>query len=164
MINLDKKNIVYNREESIKLKKEFWTAFGIYMKKYIPVYGEKINWVNFNTNCKPIYFQLDADNKTARFYIDIRHKNETIRELFYLQIKEYQNILNENLGELIWIKDFINPSGIIHPRIYIELYGKSIFNKNDWKDLFEFFETKIVAIKEFWDMVDEIFIDLENNL
>jgi hypothetical protein len=155
---------VYNREESSKLKKEFWTAFGVYMKKYIPIYGEKINWVNFNTNCKPVYFQLDADNKTARFCIDIRHKNADVRELFYLQILEYKNILNENLGDLIWLKEHLNSTGIVHPRIYIEMHGKSIFNKNDWKDLFIFFEEKIVAIKEFWDMVDEIFIEMENDL
>ena len=155
---------MYNREESSKLKKEFWTAFGVYMKKYIPVYGEKINWVNFNTNCKPVYFQLDADNKTARFCIDIRHKNADVRELFYLQMLDYQNILNENLGDLIWLKEYLNPTGIVHPRIYIEMHGKSIFNKKDWKDLFIFFEDKIVAIKEFWDMVDQIFIEMENDL
>jgi hypothetical protein len=155
---------VYNREESSKLKKEFWTAFGVYMKKYIPVYGEKINWMNFNTNCKPVYFQLDADNKRARFCIDIRHKNEDVRELFYLQMLDYKNILNENLGELIWLKEYLNPTGIVHPCIYIEMHGKSIFNKNDWKDLFIFFEEKIVAIKEFWDIVDEIFIEMENDL
>ena len=44
------------------------------------------------------------------------------------------------------------------------MHGKSIFNKNDWKDLFIFFEEKIVAIKEFWDMVEDIFIEMENNL
>ncbi len=155
---------MYNREESNKLKKEFWTAFGVYMKKYITVYGEKIHWMNFNTNCKPVYFQLDADNKTAKFCIDIRHKNADVRELFYLQILDYQNILNENLGDLIWLKEYLNPTGIVHPRIFIEMHGKSIFNKNDWKDLFIFFEEKIVAIKEFWDMVEDIFIEMENNL
>lgn len=155
---------MYSREESVKIKKEFWTTFGIYMKKYIPIYGEKINWVNFNTNCKPIYFQLDADNKTARFYIDIRDKNKSIRELFYLQLLEYQKVLNEKLGDLIWLSEFTNINGIKHPRIYIEMHSKSIYNKNDWEDLFIFFEEKIVGIKEFWDMVDTIFIDLENNL
>ena len=155
---------MYSREESVKIKKEFWTTFGIYMKKYIPIYGEKINWVNFNTNCKPIYFQLDADNKTARFYIDIRDKNKSIRELFYLQLLEYQKVLNEKLGDLIWLSEFTNINGIKHPRIYIEMHGKSIYNKKDWEDLFIFFEEKIVGIKEFWDMVDTIFIDLENNL
>ena len=75
----------------------------------------------------------------------------------------YQNILNENLGDLIWLKEYLNPTGIVHPRIFIEMHGKSIFNKNDWKDLFIFFEEKIVAIKEFWDMVEDIFIEMENN-
>ncbi|MEN9002196.1 MAG: hypothetical protein ABF242_07785, partial [Flavobacteriales bacterium] len=38
-------NTMFSKEESKSLRKEFWTTFGVYMKKYNKVYHNKVRWV-----------------------------------------------------------------------------------------------------------------------
>ena len=60
------------------------------MVKYQSVTGSKVNWINYNTGVKNIYFRLEVDQHSARVFIDLQHKDEDIRELFYEQFVYYQ--------------------------------------------------------------------------
>ena len=104
---------MYSKEESKSLRKEFWTSFGVYMKKYNKVYQGKINWVNYNTKCKDIYFRLDVNKKKASFSFDLQHRDSGLRELFYDKQKRnlfgskarksVQKLLTNNIAEQ-WLK------------------------------------------------------------
>ncbi len=54
---------MFSKQDASKLKKEFWTAFGRYMKPVLSADGEKINWINYKTGEKDIVFKMDADSK-----------------------------------------------------------------------------------------------------
>lgn len=153
---------MYSKEEAKTLRKDFWTSFGVYMKKYNKVYHQKIRWVNYNTKCKDIYFRLEATKKKAYFSIDLQHRDESMRELFYEQFQELQMVIKDTFKyELTWLNDHESPFGN-SSRIYTELENISVFNKNDWSEIFQFLEQNIIDAHTFWEDFGEIFKNLEN--
>ena len=153
---------MYSKEESRSLRREFWTSFGVYMKKYNKVYQGKINWVNYNTKCKDIYFRLDVTKKKASFTFDLQHRDTGMRELFYEQFTELKAVINDSFeNELTWVSEFETEYGT-SSRIYAELENVSVFNKNDWHDVFPFLEKNIVSAHEFWNEFSDIFTNLED--
>ncbi|MEN8786611.1 MAG: DUF4268 domain-containing protein [Flavobacteriales bacterium] len=153
---------MYSKEESRSLRREFWTSFGVYMKKYNKVYQGKINWVNYNTKCKDIYFRLDVTKKKASFSFDLQHRDTGMRELFYEQFTELKAVINDSFeNELTWVSEFETEYGT-SSRIYAELENVSVFNKNDWHDVFPFLEKNIVSAHEFWNEFSDIFTNLED--
>ena len=152
---------MFSKEEARKLKTEFWTSFGFYMKKHRNHRNEKINWVNYKTKCKDIYFRLDVDNKKANFSIDIQQNDEGIRTLFYEQFTELKTVLNSSFEyELEWDLEYYTEHGVIS-RIGCELKGISVNNKNTWKEIFLFMERNILDAHNFCEDFGEIFIALE---
>lgn len=79
---------MYKKDEASQLRQAFWTAFGQYMAPIPSVEGEKINWVNYKTGVKNVYFRMFADSKKARISIEITHSDICIQELFYEQFKD----------------------------------------------------------------------------
>ena len=153
---------MYSKEESKSLKKEFWTTFGVYMKKYNKLYENKIRWVNYKTTCKDIYFRLDADKKKAYFSIDLQHRDESIRALFYEQFTELKAVITEEFkSKLTWEEECETYYGTFS-RIQTEIPNVSIFNKNNWQEMFQFLEQNIVNAHDFWEDYGEIFKNLEN--
>lgn len=153
---------MYSKEEAKTLRKDFWTSFGVYMKKYNKVYHQKIRWVNYNTKCKDIYFRLEATKKKAYFSVDLQHRDEGMRELFYEQFQELQLIIKDAFKyELTWLKNYESSFGD-SARIYTELENVNIFNKDDWSKTFQFLEQNITDAHNFWEDFGEIFKNLEN--
>lgn len=135
------------------------------MKKYIPEYGGKIKWVNYNTYCSPIFFKVDADNKLATFSIEVYHSKDSIRELFFMQLQEYKTVLDSYFDQqLTWVADFYNEDGKVCDKIYIELPNKSVFVEDNWKELFVFFEKNLISAHEFWEDLGEVFKQMEREL
>ena len=51
---------MYNRNEHAKIKQEFWTSFGRYMMLVQSAGIEKVNWVNYKTGIKGVFFKMDV--------------------------------------------------------------------------------------------------------
>lgn len=153
---------MYTKEEKRTFKTEFWNSFGIYMKKYNKEYG-RVRWVNYRTNIKDIYFRLDLNEKKATFAIELQHNNDGIRELYYEQFLELKTVLSSNIGEkLIWKEVEFNQFNHPMSTIYAELPDVSIYNKNNWQEVFQFFEKRMVGLHGFWVEFKEIFKQLDN--
>ena len=153
---------MWSKEEARNRKKRFFTNFGIYMKKYIPEYGEKIRWVNYRTGVNDIKFKIECQKKISRVCIDIVHKDQSIREIFYEQFEEFKSILNQSMDEMVWIKKYRLDSGYYIARIYTELTGPSINSESDWGEIYCFIEKNLIALHEFWEVSQDIFRDLDN--
>jgi len=153
---------MYTKEEKKNINTEFWNSFGVYMKKYNSKYG-RVRWVNYRTNIKDVYFRLNFTRTNALFSIDIQHHDDGIRELFYEQILELKAVLRANVGEeLIWEEVKLNQFNPPVSCIYEELPNVSIYNKDNWQSVFQFFEKRMVGTHEFWLEFQEIFKQLEN--
>jgi hypothetical protein len=144
---------MYSRQEASQLRQEFWTAFGQYMAPLPSADGLKVNWVNYKTGIKDIYFRMNADNRKASISIDITHKDTGVQALYYEQFQQLKLPLQEALGES-WNWQLHTPDewGNQFSRIYIELPGVNIFKREDWPELISFFKPRIRALDEFWSM------------
>lgn len=153
---------MYTKEETSRIKQEFWTVFGQYLSPYKSINGEKVNWVNYKTGIKHIYFRMNADKKQASISIDITQPDEGIQELFYEQFLELKLVLKDAIGEdWIWDLHHVDENGKTISRIYKEIKLVSIFNKSDWPVLISFFKPRILALDNFWNDAKYIFDDLK---
>lgn len=105
---------------------------------------------------------MEAAQKTATISIELAHPDSGIRELFFEQFLEFKTILHTTTGEeWLWEMQHTDESGKTYSRIYRQLNGVSIFNKNDWPALISFFKPGIIALDEFWTMVKDSFEGLK---
>lgn len=142
---------MYSRQQASQLRQQFWTTFGQYMTPVLSAEGEKINWINYKTGEKDIYFKMQADNKTASIAIEITHKDAGIQQLYFEQFAELKKII-ENLieEEWIWQLHTTNEKGKLISRIYKEINNVNVFKKEEWPLLISFFKPRIIALDEFW--------------
>ena len=114
--------------------------------------GQKINWINYKTGVKHIYFRMEVDNKYAYIYIEISHPDKDLRELMYEQFLTYQTVLHQELAEQwIWDPVYYDIHGKETARISMHLDEKiSVFKPEDWPTLISFFKPRIIALDAFW--------------
>ena len=134
---------MFSKEESAKIRQEFWTSFG----KSFPR-----KWMLYNTKIKGLSFKFAADRKKAFVCLDIEHSNEIINELLYEQLISLKKILtSEYLPEVIYDNAFELENGKFIHRIYIPFDKKfSIHNKNTWRDCYEFFVENMTQFELFF--------------
>jgi Domain of unknown function (DUF4268) len=142
---------LYSKDEASQLKQAFWTTFGQYISPQLSAEGLKVNWINYKTGIKHLYFKMEADKRSASLAIEIAHPDAGIQELFFEQFKELKTMLHSSLQEdWDWQPHTINDQGKITSRIFKQIDNVSIFNKNDWPVLISFFKPRIIALDEFW--------------
>jgi len=144
---------MYSKDEASQIKQAFWTTFGQYIAPQLSADGLKVNWVNYKTGIKHLYFKMDADNKSASIGITITHPDTGIQELFFEQFLEIKTLLERYLNEeWIWALHQQDMNGKIVSRIYTELKDASIYNREHWPRLISFFKPRIIALDEFWSV------------
>ena len=122
---------MFSKEEAASLRKEFWTNFG----KSFPR-----KWLLYNTKIKGFSFKFQADNKKALVCLDFEHPDEIANELLFDQLLGLKNLLLSELPEAIFDENYVLENGKIIRRIYVNFDKKfSIYNKNTWRDCYEFF-------------------------
>lgn len=140
---------MFSKEEAAQIKKEFWTSFG----KSFPR-----KWVLYDTKIKDFAFKFYCDNKKAEISIDIEIKDEVFRNAYYEKLWSLEGILEEELGGEVYKDEFYAlDNGKIISRFWVEKHDVSIYNKNTWQDIFEFFVDKMSAFERvYWEYEDFI--------
>ena len=134
---------MFSKEDSTKLRKEFWTSFG----KSFPR-----KWLLYNTKIKGLSFKFQADRKKASVCLDFDHPDEIANELLYDQLISLNKVLiSEYLPEVIYDSQFELESHKIIRRIYVPFNKKfSIHNKDTWLECYEFFVEKMTMLELFF--------------
>jgi hypothetical protein len=144
---------MYSKQETQQLKKEFWINFS---EKY------PRKWVLYDTKIKDFSFKFYVDNKKAQVSIDIEHRNEEKRVAYFEKIEALKNILEEEfIPDLVYQKNFTLDNGKTISRIWVEKTGIAVSNRNDWDDVFYFFNKKMNAFELFYFEYDEFIKDIE---
>jgi hypothetical protein len=142
---------LYSKEEASQLKQAFWTAFGQYLKPQLSADGMRINWVNYKTGIKHLYFKMQADKRSAYIAIEITHPDADLQQLMFEQFMELRTMLHTQLlDEWDWQLHTTDENQKTVSRIVKVLPGVSIFNQQDWPALISFFKPRIIALDEFW--------------
>ncbi|MCW8313347.1 MULTISPECIES: DUF4268 domain-containing protein [Sphingobacterium] len=142
---------MYSRDEVKQIKQLFWTKFGQFMVLHPSADGEKVNWVNYKTGIKHLYFRMDADKNEAKIAISWSQPDAGIRALMAEQFMQFKAVLHAILGEeWTWEMDSHDEYGRPVCQIYTVLEGHSIFDESEWGTLISFFKSRIIALDEFW--------------
>ncbi|WP_125719301.1 DUF4268 domain-containing protein [Flavobacterium ustbae] len=145
---------MYSREESQRIKREFWVAFA---EKY------PRKWVLYDTKIKDFSFKFYVDNKKAQVLIDIEHRSDEKRIAYFEKLEALKNILEEEfIKNLVFEKNYTLESGKNISRIWVEKLEVGFSNKNTWDTIFDFFNENMHALEMFYLEYDEFIKDVEN--
>lgn len=145
---------MYSREESQRIKREFWVAFA---EKY------PRKWVLYDTKIKDFSFKFFVDNKKAQVLIDIEQRSDEKRIAYFEKLEALKNILEEEfIKDLVFEKNYTLESGKTISRIWVEKLGVGFSNRNNWDVIFDFFNEKMHALEMFYLEYDEFIKDIEN--
>ncbi len=132
---------MFSKQEAQELKKEFWIAFGKSFRR---------KWLLYDTKIKDFSFKFNADNKKAEVSLDIEMKDELFRNAYYEKIWSLENMLREEIGDLQKDEFYTLENGKIISRIWVTKENVSIYNKNTWQEIFEFFVEKMETFERFF--------------
>jgi hypothetical protein len=142
---------MYTKNEVSKTKQEFWTAFGLYMKPVPSSEGGRIQWQNYKTGIKGVYFRMKAEREFASIGIEIVHSDPDIRELVFDQFKQFERTLNSALGESWdWQLHVAEDSGQTISKIEKRLERVNVMDRSQWGTIISFLKPRIIALDEFW--------------
>ncbi len=150
---------MYTREQATQLKHEFWTTFGKYIAPHPSAEGTKVNWINYKTGVKHIYFRMAADQKQAKISIVLSHPDMEMQLQHFEQFVALKLAFQEAMQEE-WQWQYLqeDDNGRTHSLIEKEIGQVNILNNNDWPKLISFFKPRIIALDEFWSNAKYTFI------
>ena len=143
---------MYSKEETQKLKREFWVTF-----------AEKFprKWLLYDTKIKDFSFKFYVDNKKAQVLIDIEPRNNDTRNAYFDKLEALKNILEEEfVADLVFERDYVLENGKIISRIWVEKLGVSVSNRQYWDEIFTFYNEKMNALELFYSEYDEFIKDI----
>ena len=144
---------MYSKQQISQIRHEFWIAFGQYMAPVPSAEGEKINWVNYKTGIKHIYFKMDANQQFASIGIVLTHPALDTQKTYFDHLLQFKNLLHDTPGEEWSWALHITEEGKVMSRIFTELSPINVFNKEDWPVLISFFKERLIKLDEFWSQV-----------
>jgi hypothetical protein len=145
---------MYSKEESQRIKREFWVAFA---EKY------PRKWVLYDTKIKDFSFKFFVDNKKAQVLIDIEQRSDEKRNAYFEKLEALKNILEEEfIKDLVFEKNYTLESGKTISRIWTEIQGVGFSNRNNWDAIFDFFFEKMNALEMFYLEYDDFIKDIDS--
>ncbi|SFD25124.1 protein of unknown function [Algibacter pectinivorans] len=139
---------MFSKEESRRLREEFWTSFG----KSFPR-----KWVLYDTKLKGFSFKFHFDNKTALVALDLEDDLEYRIKYWEKLVALKSILLDDYLPEAIYDEEYFLENKKEISRIYVPLEQKvSIHNKNSWQDVMVFFNTHMSLFEAFFEEYKEV--------
>jgi hypothetical protein len=130
------------------------------MSSHKIVGGGGKNWDAYKTGIKGLYFRILTQPKVT-LAIDLQFKDESIRELVYDQFCELRRLLaSEWNEEPLYEKNTVYISGEPLSRISVSLDSAYFYNQEEWPEIMEWLEHKLVGLDSFWDTTGDILKDL----
>ena len=146
---------MYSKEETQRLKREFWIDFAEKHPR---------KWVLYDTKIKDFSFKFYVDNKKAQVLIDIEHRNDDKRIVYFEKLESLKSILEDDfVKDLVFEKNFVLENGKTISRIWVEKSGVSVSNRKYWDEIFDFFNEKMHALEMFYLEYGDYIRDLEIN-
>ena len=142
---------MFSKVEAQQIRKEFWIAFG----KSFPR-----KWILYNTKIKDFSFKFNADPKKAEVSLDIEMIDEVFRNAYYNKIWSLEDMLNEEVGAFQKEEFYPLENGKIIARIWVTKENVSIYNKNTWQEIFEFFVEKMDGFERFFYEYEDFIKDV----
>jgi len=133
---------MFSKEESKRLKQDFWIAFG----KSFPR-----KWTLYNTKIKGLIFKFQFDLKSAQVAIIVDHNNLEVRMELWEKLMSLKNIIKEEYLPNAKFNDsyLVNNNKEIS-KIYVEIKNVSIHDKNTWRETMVFLFNNMNKVEDFF--------------
>lgn len=132
---------MFSKKEAQQIKQEFWTVFGHAFPR---------KWLLYDTKIKDFSFKFNADSRKAEVSLDIEMKDDLYRNAYYEKIWSLENMLKDYVGDFNKDEFYTNESGKVFSRYWVELHNVSVYNKDTWREIFEFFVEKMDGFERFY--------------
>jgi len=138
---------MFSKEESRRLKQEFWTSFG----KSFPR-----KWILYDTKLKGLSLKFYFDKKIALVALDLEDNLEN-RINYWEKLVALKTIfLDDYIPEAIYEEEYFLENKKEISRIYVPLQQKvSIHNKSSWRDVMVFFNETMSLFEAFFEEYKE---------
>jgi hypothetical protein len=147
---------MYGRKEISLTRTKFWTTFGQYMRPVPGAAVERINWLNYKTGIKGVYFRMTFGNSNATISLELHQDDDTRRAYYFEELLRYKSLLNDNHPDhWIWEKYKVNEYGRPVSWIYQKLDQVNIFNEEDWPKVISFLKLRLIILDKFWQEVKD---------
>ena len=148
---------MYSKEQASKLKAQFWTSFGQYMKPIPGASGLPVNWINYKTGIRNIHFKMDADDTKAVIAIEISSPKEEERLQYYHQFLSLKKLLSSTTTFNWRWNESLQTDNKTISSISQQLNDVNILNQADWPTIISFLKPRIIALDALWNMVKDGF-------
>ncbi|MDV7140703.1 DUF4268 domain-containing protein [Maribacter sp. TH_r10] len=139
---------MFSKEESKRLRQEFWISFG----KSFPR-----KWILYDTKIKGLALKFHFEMKKAMVSLDIDHSDLAVRMELWDKLLSVGSLLkNDYLPEVIFNDSLILDNGKEISRAYVALNNVSIHNKITWRETMEFLNDNMLLLEAFFIDYKEI--------
>jgi len=133
---------MFSKEESKRIRQEFWIHFG----KEHPH-----KWLLYRTKIKDVSLKFSFNTKKAQVSIDVASSDTIIRAYYFERLLSLKTILTtEYLENVIFDQNYSLENGKIVSRIYLELQNVNIYNRDNWKEVMHFLSTNMIKLEAFF--------------
>jgi len=142
---------MYSKEEAKAMRQEFWDSFKILSKRKRARKKLPANWILTNTGVKALNLKFHVDRKVAQVGIDLETRNMDKRIELFEKLESVKKILeNIMLEPMTWELEYIRENGKSVSRIYVELQGVDIYNRETWPEAHRFMVERMMKLEEFY--------------
>ncbi len=142
---------MYSVEEASAARQKFWTTFGKYMQPVPNADAKKINWVNYKTGIKGIFFKMNANSNFASIAIEFSSKNSVLQHQYFQIFTTFTKQFSEIVG-IDWVYNEFGFDENVNSisTVSLQLKKVNVFKESDWPTIITFFKTNLIALDTFW--------------
>lgn len=142
---------MFSREESKRIREEFWTEFG-------QTYPRK--WLLYNTKIKEVQLKFTFTTELAQVSLDVSSPDDLIQEFYVEKLYSLESVLKSDyLSEAILEDNYLLPEGKQVMRIYVQMNNVNIHNKKHWPEVFEFLYSNMDKLETFFKDFEDFIKD-----
>ena len=139
---------MFSREESAKMRQEFWTSFG----KSFPR-----KWILYQTKIKGLSFKFNFDTKKAMVLMEIEGSLEH-RIKYFEKMQSLQDILERDfLPNVVYAESYELENGKEVSCIFVEKKRVCIHNRETWQKAMLFLNENMIKMEDFWGEYEDFF-------
>ena len=141
---------MYTKAYTSLIRQKFLASFGMYMSPVPSATLEKVNWVNYKTGIKGIFFKMDVDNETASVVVEIFLKNTMLQHRYFEIFNSFANQFKTIAGEdWSFYHNAVFDKGAVS-LMKVELNNVNVFREDQWPTIISFLKQYIIELDAFW--------------
>jgi hypothetical protein len=142
---------MFSKEEAKEIREEFWDSFRQMSAKRRTRKKLPGNWMLSQTGIKALNLKFHVDREVAQVGIDVETRNMEKRIELYEKLESVKKRLEEAMGSpMQWELEYIRENGKSVSRIYLQIEGVDIYNRETWPVAQRFMYEQMMKLESFY--------------